>query len=127
AERPPMSCIPKQFTGGLLATEGGVRAYEVCRPAHTDGSSVVDPAVVLFERPGPSPLTPSQLREQWRVRMTPTLHQAFPRFSTGGPSCPDPTAPYRNDDSTACVRIGIDTEHPGLPELFKSVAMLLSP
>jgi hypothetical protein len=111
AARPSDSCLPADFTGNLVQTNGRLRAYEMCKRGEA-GTLMVDETQIIIERPGSSSVPPELTRE-----MAARAQRLFPDFATSG-SCFDPAAPRSRIVAPVCLSIGVRTEHPTIDFLF---------
>jgi hypothetical protein len=111
AAHPSDSCLPADFTGNLVQTNGRLRAYEMCKQGEA-GSLVVDESRIIIERPGSSSVPPELTRE-----MATSAKRLFPDFANSG-SCFDPAAPRSAIVAPVCLSIGVRTEHPTIEFLF---------
>jgi hypothetical protein len=122
APRPPGSCLPEDFTGDLVQTDGHLRAYAMCMRAD-DGSFLVDNHWIMVERPGspPAPLSFIQdLKERAKL--------LFPDFVSGSvcinPGTPHPRA--RGVFTPQCLAINVRDEHPTIDFLLHESEQLLA-
>jgi hypothetical protein len=111
AARPADSCLPADFTGNLVQTDGRLRAYEMCKQGEA-GSMVVDESRILIERPGSSSVPPGLVGE-----MAARSKRLFPDFANSG-SCFAPQAPRSAIVAPLCLSIGVRAEHPTIEFLF---------
>ena len=119
AARPSDSCLPADFTGNLVQTNGRLRAYEMCKRGEA-GSMVVDESRIIIERPGSSSVPPELTRE-----MAARAKRLFPDFANSG-SCFDPAAPRSAIVAPVCLSIGLRTEHPTIEFLFHESENLMA-
>lgn len=111
AARPADSCLPADFTGNLVQTDGRLRAYEMCKWGEAK-SMVVDESRIIIERPGSSLAPPGLVGE-----MDARAKRLFPDFAHSG-SCFNPQAPRSKVVAPFCLSIGVRTEHPTIEFLF---------